>query len=61
MRTWLKEKRVAKSMTQKEVADKSGIQRAYYTAIENGTRRPSPEVAQDIAKTLKFKWVIFFN
>ncbi|MDK1718686.1 helix-turn-helix transcriptional regulator [Dellaglioa algida] len=61
MRTWLKEKRTIKGMTQQEVADKSGIKRAYYTAIENGTRRPSPEVAQGIAKTLKFKWVIFFN
>ena len=31
-----------------------------YSNIENGRRRPSPEVAQRIAKVLGFDWTLFF-
>lgn len=48
-------------MTQQEVADKSKIERSYYTMIENGNRKPSVEVAKRIAKTMNFNWTIFFE
>ena len=46
--------------TQKEIAYKSGISRVFYTNIETGKRRPSPEVAQKIADVLGFDWTEFF-
>jgi putative transcriptional regulator len=61
MRKWLKEIRLTKKLTQHDVADKVGIERAYYTMIETGNRNPSVEVAKSIAKTLGFDWTIFFT
>lgn len=60
-REWLKEKRIDKKMTHDEVAKASGIERAYYTMIEQGKRRPSVQVAKAIAITLNFDWVLFFD
>ncbi len=60
-RKWLTKLREKKNMTHAQVAEQVGISRAYYTAIESGTRRPSPEVAQAIAKALAFDWTIFFK
>ncbi len=60
-REWLKMKRIDKKMTHDDVAKASGIERAYYTMIEQGTRRPSVQVAKAIAKTLNFDWIIFFD
>lgn len=61
MRKWLKDKRDKIGLTHIEVANESGIQRAYYTMIENGTRNPSVEVAKKIAKVIGFEWTIFFE
>ncbi|USK56355.1 helix-turn-helix transcriptional regulator [Cytobacillus solani] len=61
MRTWLKEKRELLDLTHEEVAIQSGIQRAYYTMIENGTRNPSVDVAKKIAGVIGFNWIIFFE
>lgn len=61
MRIWLKELRENLGLTHEEVANKSKIQRAYYTMIENGSRTPSVEVAKRIGKTLNFNWTIFFE
>lgn len=60
-RDWLKYKRLNKKLTQNEVAEASGIERAYYTMIELGERRPSVQVAKSIAKVLDFDWTIFFE
>lgn len=60
-RTWLKAKRLDKKMTHDDVAKASGIERAYYTMIEQGKRRPSVNVAKSIAKVLDFDWVLFFE
>ena len=60
-RTWLKTKRLDKKMTHDDVAKASGIERAYYTMIEQGNRRPSVHVAKSIAKVLDFEWVLFFD
>jgi putative transcriptional regulator len=58
-RTWLLEYRGDK--TQQEVADKAGIERSYYTQIENGDRNPSVDTAKKIATALDFNWTIFFE
>ncbi|MGY0692662.1 helix-turn-helix transcriptional regulator [Virgibacillus sp. FSP13] len=61
MRTWLKEIRIQRGFTQNEVAELSGIERAYYTMIEQGNRNPSVSVAKAIASSLGFEWTIFFD
>lgn len=61
MREWLKEYRDKRGLTQEETANLSGISRSYYTHIEQGNKTPTVEVAKNIAKTLKFDWVTFFN
>lgn len=44
-----------------QVAESVGIERSYYTKIENGLR-PSVKVAQALAKALGgFEWTIFFD
>lgn len=60
-RQWLKDKRTKQSLTQLDVAIMAEIERSYYTMIEQGKRRPSPEVAMKIAAALKFDWTIFFK
>lgn len=59
-RTWLQKRRQRLNKTQQDVANKAGIERAYYTMLENGTRSPSPAVAKRIAVVLDFDWTVFF-
>ena len=54
MRTWLKNLREQKRMSQRDVADLVGISAAMYCFVENGKRDPSPRIAQGIAKALGF-------
>ncbi|XRJ97304.1 helix-turn-helix domain-containing protein [Latilactobacillus sakei] len=61
MREWLKGKRDTLGVSQNEVASNCSITRAYYTAIENGTRNPSVKVAMSIASFLGFNWIYFFE
>ncbi|MDY0395379.1 helix-turn-helix transcriptional regulator [Virgibacillus halophilus] len=42
------------------VADKVGIDRSYYTKIENGLT-PSVKVAKNLGYHLGFDWTIFFT
>ena len=51
---WLTEMRIKENLSQIEVAKKCAISRQYYNFIENGVRRPSPEVAKRIADLLGF-------
>jgi DNA-binding XRE family transcriptional regulator len=60
-RTELEKIRVRIGKSQEDVARAAGITRAAYTNIENGKRRPSPGVAQKIAKCLGFDWTLFFT
>jgi len=60
VRRWLNRIRRESRKTQKQVADATGISRAYYTQIERGIRRPSVETAKRIADYLKFDWTYFF-
>ncbi|MEF2293102.1 helix-turn-helix transcriptional regulator [Virgibacillus dokdonensis] len=61
MRTWLKGLRMQRGYTQERVSIESGIERSYYTMIEQGKRNPSVSVAKSIAVTLGFEWTIFFD
>lgn len=54
MRKWLKQVRENHELSQKEAAEKIGISYPHYNFIENGDRRPSPEVAKRIAEILGF-------
>ena len=58
---WLSEILKDKGLTHQEVADGVGIDRAYFTQIVNGYRRPSPNVAQKLGSFLGFNWTIFYN
>ncbi|TCT23352.1 helix-turn-helix protein [Melghiribacillus thermohalophilus] len=60
-REWLQDKRNNIGYTQEQVANLTGIKRAYYTQIELGQRRPSVSVAKRIGEVLGFNWTIFFN
>ncbi len=61
MRYWLVEKRSEHDMTQKEVANASGITRQYYSYIEKSLRTPSLKTAMKIGKALGFKYTRFFD
>ncbi|MGE7951895.1 helix-turn-helix domain-containing protein [Lysinibacillus xylanilyticus] len=56
----LKKQRKILDLSQEQVATLVGIERSYYTKIENGLR-PSVKVAQSIGKVLDIEWTIFFN
>jgi len=53
--------RKERKLTQQEVADLAGMKRSYYGLIENGVRRPSPEVAIRIGAALEFDWTRFYE
>jgi putative transcriptional regulator len=55
--------RERKNLTQEQVVELSGakITRQYYGMIENGERRPSVDVAKQIAPVLDISWTIFFG
>ncbi|TCT14919.1 helix-turn-helix protein [Natranaerovirga pectinivora] len=61
MREWLIHLRKLKGLTQQQVASKCFIERSYYSQIERGTRNPSINVAKNIASTLGFNPLKFFN
>jgi len=60
-RTWLKHQRLAKGLTQKDVAYKAKIARTTYASIEQGERNASVPTAKAIAEILDFDWTIFFD
>lgn len=58
--TLLIERRKKLGLSQQEVADAAGIDRSYYTKIENGLT-PSVKVAKAISEILGVEWTIFFE
>lgn len=52
--------RKEKKLTQKEVAQASGLSRVSYCNIENGKRNPSVATAKRIASVLGIDWTMFF-
>jgi putative transcriptional regulator len=61
MRLWLRNHRSRLKLTQEEVAERSGIARSTYGAIETGERNASVQNAKSIAKVLGFEWTLFFE
>lgn len=59
-RDLLTERRKSLGYSQKQIADKVGIDRSYYSKIESGLV-PSVKVAQSIGNHLGLDWTIFFN
>lgn len=57
---WLVDIRVQQNMTHEQVAELVGIDRSWYTKIENGTT-PSVKVAKKIGEILNFPWANFFD
>lgn len=57
---FLKEKRIERNFTMRQVGDEAGISESFYWMIENGDRRPSVETAKKIAAVLGFDWTLFF-
>ncbi len=61
MRTWLKNIREEKGYSQNQFSKLISVTYQYYNFIENGRRRPSIEVAKEIAEVLGFDWNRFFE
>lgn len=61
MRTFLKEARNKKGLTQRDVADAVNINCAAYSNIEIGKRNPSVKLAKKIAKLLGFNWTKLYE
>ncbi len=60
-REWLIQKRKEKELDQKHISELLGVTQQFYNFIENGKRRPSPEIAQKIGKILGIDWTVFYN
>lgn len=57
----LRNLRIDKCLTMKQVGFEVGIAESTYSLIESGKRRPSPEVAQKLGKLLGFDWTEFYT
>ena len=60
-REWLIKLRQKKSLSQEEVAKLCDTTQMTISNIENGIRRPSPSLAQKLAKVLNFDWTKFYK
>lgn len=59
-RDWLEIARKDSKLTMDALAKRLGISESHYCLIENGIRRPSPEVAQKIEAVLSVDWRRFY-
>ncbi len=50
---YLREQRVAASLSLRQLAEQTGVSNPYLSQIERGLRRPSAEVLQQLAKGLR--------
>ena len=60
-RTWLIKMRKEKGLEQKDVSDLIGTTQQFYSYVENGSRRPSPETAIKLGNVLEFDWRLFYE
>jgi transcriptional regulator with XRE-family HTH domain len=60
-RNWLREMRLSKNKTMKQVASEAEVSECYYCQIESGARNVSINVAKKIALVLGFAWTKFFE
>jgi putative transcriptional regulator len=61
LRTWLKDIRIKKDLTQQEVANAANVDVTMISKIELGERQPSVKVAKKIAAVLGFEWTAFYQ
>ena len=57
----IREKREELGLSQKELAERSGITQSFLCDIEQGRSKPSIDVAIKLAKVLKVKDIKFFE
>lgn len=57
----MKEKRLEKCLTMRQVADAVGISEGMYSLIESGKRTPSVKVAKSLGLLLGIDWQDFFK
>ena len=57
----LKELRIAKGLTQEQLANECGVQRTTITMIELGENKPSVELAKKLGEILEVKWSDIFE
>ena len=57
----IREQREELGLSQKELAEKSGITQSFLCDIEQGRSKPSTDVAIKLAKVLKVKDIKFFE
>ena len=57
----IRQKREELGLSQKELAEKSGITQSFLCDIEQGRSKPSIDVAIKLAKVLKVKDIKFFE
>lgn len=60
-RIWLKDMRKEMKISSYDAAAVIGMSQSHYSSIENGSRRPSPEIAKRIASFYGFAWTKFFT
>lgn len=59
-RTWLKDIRKNKNLTQSQIAQKCSMSESFYNQIENDKRNPSVDNAKTLAAFLMFDWTKLF-
>ena len=57
----LKELRIAKGLTQEQLANECGVQRTTITMIELGENKPSVELAKKLGEIFEVDWKGFFE
>jgi putative transcriptional regulator len=57
----LKEKRLAKGLSQAKIARIVGVSQVAINYLESGQRKPSVDLAKKLGKALGIKWTKFFE
>ena len=57
----IKELRIAKGLTQEQLANECGVQRTTITMIELGENKPSVELAKKLGDIFEVAWSDFFE
>ena len=57
----LRDRRLERNLTMREVALQAGITEAMYSYIENGKRNPSVKKAKILGEILDIDWTEFFE
>ena len=61
MRTWLKNLRISKKLTQEDMAKAVGVDLTSIGKYELGLRSPTVKTAKKIADILNFDWTRFYE